>query len=154
MGAPVKWILCAGCDEYRLVHPRARSCSARCRARLWRRAHGARAERPAFCAWPPAPLLYLPQERWSSRRRYCHGRCARKAWLVRRARRNLTSTAALEIAIRKLRRSRYPRHLAAAQALAALQQEMTARPTGPDSVVPLKLASIGDPTPLLLEAAG
>ena len=150
----MKWILCAGCDEYRLVDPRGRTCSGRCRTRLWRRAHGACVERLAFCAWCQAPLLYLPQDRPPSRRRYCHGRCARKAWLVRRARRNLTSAAALETAIRKLRRSRYPRHLAAAQALAALQQEMTARPTRPDSVVPLTLASIGDPTPLLLEVAG
>jgi hypothetical protein len=99
-------------------------------------------------------LLYLRQDRLPSRRRYCHGRCARKAWLVARARRNLTSVAALEVAIRKLRRSRYPRHLAAAQALAALQQEVTARPTGPGSVVPLTPSSIGDPTPLLLEVAG
>ena len=97
-GAPVKWILCPGCDEYRLVHPRARSCSARCRTRLWRRTHGRPVERLAFCAWCQAPLLYLPQDRLPSRRRYCHARCARKAWLVARARRNLTGVAALETA--------------------------------------------------------
>jgi hypothetical protein len=150
----VKWILCAGCDEYRLVDPRGRTCSGRCRTRLWRRAHGACVERLAFCAWCQAPLLYLPQDRLPSRRRYCHGRCARKAWLVARARRDLTGVAALEIAIRKLRRSRYPRHLAAAHALTALRQELMDRPTGSSSTTSPRPSSLRDATPLTMEVAG
>jgi hypothetical protein len=150
----VKWILCAGCDEYRLVDARARTCSGKCRTRLWRRAHGASVERLAFCAWCQAPLLYLPQDRLPSRRRYCHGRCARKAWLVARARRDLTSAAALEIAIRKLRRSRYPRHLAAAHALTALRRELMDRPAGSSSSAWPGPLSLRDATPLTVEVAG
>jgi hypothetical protein len=58
----VKWILCPGCDEYRFVHFRARTCSGACRNRVWRRRHGVVCRRRAFCAWCKEPLLYLPQD--------------------------------------------------------------------------------------------
>jgi hypothetical protein len=99
-------------------------------------------------------LLYLPQDRLPSRRRYCHGQCARKAWLVARARRNLTTIAALEIAIRKLRRSRYPRHIAAAHVLNALWQEMMDQPTGSSPVAQRTLSSVRNAAPLAPEVAG
>ena len=153
MGAPVKWILCAGCDQYQLVDSRARSCSARCRTRIWRRAHGGSVERLPFCAWCHAPLLYLRQDRLPSRRRYCDQRCARKAWLVARARRALTSVAALDIAIRKLRRSRYPRHVAAAHALTALQREIAIQPTCSNSLAQRTPWSARDAAPLALGVA-
>ena len=150
----MKWILCAGCDEYRLVAAQARSCSPRCRNRLWRRAHGVSVKRLPYCAWCQAPLLYLPEDRLPSRRRYCDQRCARKAWLVARARRDLTSIAALQIAIRTLRRSHSPHHLAAAHALSGLQREMIDQLAGPNSAAPRTVSSFRHAPPLRAEVAG
>jgi hypothetical protein len=50
--------------------------------------------------------------------------CARRAWLVTRAEGSMTCAGALEVAIRRLRRSRYPRLLAAAGALAELHRDL------------------------------
>jgi len=123
----MKWILCAGCGEHKLMSRNARCCSARCRNRVWRRARGAGCGRLQFCAWCGSPLLYLPQDRLPAVRRFCHGGCARKAWLVERAERSMTCAGALEVAIRSLRRSRYPRVLAAAVVLAELHRELIGR---------------------------
>jgi len=96
----------------------------RCRNRVWRWAHGAVPKRLESCAWCGAPLLYMPQDRLPGCRLYCDTRCARQAWLLRRAARSMSSLRAVEIAIRKLRKSRYPRHLAAASALVELQRQL------------------------------
>jgi hypothetical protein len=118
-GAPdreVKWITCAGFDDQKVVHDSARSCSTRCRNRVWRRRHGIPpAEwRLASCAWCASPLLYMPQDRLPNARPYCDDKCARQAWLGARARKFMTATKALDIAIRRLRKSRMPTVLAAA----------------------------------------
>lgn len=123
----MKWILCAGCHEYRVVASRARSWSAMCRNRLWRSTHGRTGLRLQFCAWCNTPLVYMPQDRLPGTRRYCHSGCARKAWLVARAQRRMSSIAALELAVQRLRKSRYPRHLAAARVLEELHRELVDR---------------------------
>jgi hypothetical protein len=66
----------------------------------------------------------MPQDRLPPVRRYCDDRCARKAWLVARAQRSITSVGALEVAIRRLRKSRYPRLVAAASALVELRRQL------------------------------
>ena len=132
----MKWIVCPGCDKARVVHPSARTCSAKCRNRVWRRAHGAVPRRLESCAWCGAPLLYLPQDRLPAFRSYCHRRCARQAWLVERAKRSMTCDRAVTIAIRALRRSRCPHHLAAAAALSELQRLVVSRDSNaPDILV-------------------
>ena len=120
----MKWIICPGCDQWKLLSRRARSCSGRCRNRVWRWAHGAAPKRLESCAWCGAPLLYMPQDRLPGCRLSCDMRCARRAWLVRRAAQSMSSLRAVEIAIRKLRKSSYPRHLAAASALVELQHQL------------------------------
>jgi hypothetical protein len=120
----MKWIICPGCDQWKLLSHRARSCSCRCRNRVWRRAHGVIPKRLANCAWCGAPLLYMPQDRLPGCRRYCHAGCAHQARLARRAERSMTNARAIEIAIGRLRKSRYPRLRAAAAALEELQREL------------------------------
>jgi hypothetical protein len=124
----MKWIICPGCAEWKLLSRHARSCSGRCRNRVWRWAHGAAPTRLESCAWCGAPLLYMPQDRLPGCRLYCDTRCARQAWLLRRAARSMSSLRAIEIAIRKLRKSRQPRHLAAVTALAELQRQLLGEP--------------------------
>ena len=120
----MKWILCPGCDEWKLLSRHARSCSCRCRNRVWRRAHGVIPKRLENCAWCGTPLLYMPQDRLLGCRRYCHAGCARQARLLRRAARSMTNARALEVAIARLQKSRYPRHRAAAAALVELQRQL------------------------------
>lgn len=120
----MKWILCPGCDRWRLVAQCARACSVRCRNRLWRRAHGVTPKRLDNCAWCGAPLLYMPQDRLPGCRRYCHAGCARQARLLRRVERSMTTARAIEIAIGRLQKSRHPRHRAAAATLVELQREL------------------------------
>src|SRR5215204_3919829 len=120
----MKWILCPGCDEWKLLSRHALSCSCRCRNRVWRRAHGVIPKRLENCAWCGAPLLYMPQDRLPGCRRYCHTGCAHQARPARRAERSMTTARALEIAIRRLRKSRQPRHRAAAAVLVGLQREL------------------------------
>ena len=131
----MKWIVCAGCGDQKLVRRSARVCSVRCRNRVWRRARGAdTGRRLQFCAWCNAPLLYMPQDRLPAFRRYCDATCARKAWLVRRAQRSMSSISALEIAIRRLRKSRYPRLIAAASALAEVHRVLIGSETSTGAV--------------------
>ncbi len=69
----------------------------------------------------------MPQDRLPAVRRYCHDKCARQAWLVARARKSMSSIKALDIAIRRLRKSRMPTVLAAGSALADLRYELVER---------------------------
>src|SRR5207245_10739808 len=123
----MKWITCPACDEQKVVQDSARSCSPRCRNRVWRRRHGLSDGRSASCAWCNSPLLYMPQEKFPGVRRCCDRRCARRAWLFARARRMLATTRAVEIAFRRLRKSRTPSVRAAAFTLADLHRELTDR---------------------------
>ncbi len=83
--------------------------------------------RRAFCAWCDSPLLYMPQDRLPAVRRYCHDKCARQAWLVARARKSMNCIKALDIAIRRLRKSRMPTVLAAGSSLADLLHDLVER---------------------------
>ena len=125
--AVMKWIACPGCGDYKRVRCSARSCSNRCRNRIWRQTHGRSGHRLEFCAWCKTPLLYMPQDRLPGVRRFCDASCARKAWLAARAEKQLTCVGALEIAIRRLQRSRYPRHLVAAERLLDLKRDLVTR---------------------------
>ncbi len=69
----------------------------------------------------------MPQDRLPSARRYCDDKCARQAWLVARALRLMTTVKALEIAIRRLRKSHMPTVLAAAFTLADLHHDLVDR---------------------------
>lgn len=69
----------------------------------------------------------MPQDRLPAVRRYCHDKCARQAWLVARARKLMTGLKALDIAIRRLRRSRMPTVLAAVSSLADLRRDLEHR---------------------------
>jgi hypothetical protein len=130
----MKWIICSGCEDWKLVPRSARFCSVRCRNRVWRRKHGAEpGRRLQFCAWCNAPLLYMPQDRLPAVRRYCTDRCARKAWLAARAQTSMTSVGALEIAIHRLQKSRDPRVAAAASVLTELHRQLV------DGVAPLRV---------------
>jgi hypothetical protein len=120
----MKWVICPGCDKWKLLSRRARSCSCRCRNRVWRRAHGVMPRRLENCAWCGAPLLYMPQDRLPGCRRYCHAGSAHQARLVRRAQRSMTNARAIQMAIERLHKSRQPRHRAAAAALVELQREL------------------------------
>lgn len=122
----MKWIACPGCGDYKRVRSSARTCSNRCRNRIWRQAHGRSGHRLEFCLWCKTPLLYMPQDRLPGVRRFCDSTCARKAWLLPRAERQLTCVAALDIAIRRLQRTRYPRHLAAVERLVDLKRDLLA----------------------------
>src|SRR5258708_36585644 len=53
--------------------------------------------------------------------------CARQAWLVARARKSMNSIKALDIAIRRLRKSRMPTVLAAGSSLADLLHDLVER---------------------------
>jgi hypothetical protein len=123
----VKWIVCPGCDAGQVVQDLARSCSPKCRNRVWRRRHGVGGRREAFCAWCRAPLIYLPQDKLPGVRRYCDHGCARQAWLFQRAKERTTVSKALEIAIRRLQNSRMPIVLAAAVVLAQLRDDVNER---------------------------
>ena len=120
----MKWIVCPGCEQWKLLSRRARSCSCRCRNRVWRRAHGVMPNRLESCAWCGAPLLYMPQDRLPGVRRYCDADCARRARQLRRAERLMTNARAVEIAIGRLQKSRYPRYRAAAPALVELHRQL------------------------------
>jgi hypothetical protein len=122
----MKWITCSGCDERKVVPHAASFCSPKCRNRVWRRRRGIAAANRcrAFCACCDSPLVYMPQDRLPAARSYCDNRCARQAWLTARARALMTSIKALDIATRRLRKSRKPTILAAAFALADLRQEL------------------------------
>src|SRR5262252_2401871 len=80
----------------------------------------------------------MPQDGLPPVRPYCHSGCAHRAWLVARAERSMTSVRALEVGIRRLRRSRYPTLLAAARTLAELYREVLGRgrDTWPEQAVP------------------
>ena len=69
----------------------------------------------------------MPQDRLPSARRYCDDKCARQAWLVARALRLMTTVKALEIAVRRLRKSHMPTVLAAAFTLADLHHDLVDR---------------------------
>ena len=69
----------------------------------------------------------MPQDRLPNARRYCDDKCARQARLVTRARTLMTATKAMDIAIRRLRKSRMPTVLAAAFTLADLHQDLLDR---------------------------
>jgi hypothetical protein len=69
----------------------------------------------------------MPQDRLPPVRRYCHDKCARQAWLVARARNSMNSIKALDIAIRRLRKSRMPTVLAAGSSLADLLHDLVER---------------------------
>lgn len=125
--AVMKWIACPGCGDYKRVRSCARSCSNRCRNRIWRQTHGRKGHRLEFCAWCKTPLLYMPQDRLPGVRRFCDHSCARKARLAGRIQKQLTCVGALEIAIRRLQTSRYPRHLVAAETLLELKRDLVTR---------------------------
>jgi hypothetical protein len=128
--AVMKWIACPGCGDYKRVRSSARSCSNRCRNRIWRQTHGRSGNRLEFCAWCKAPLLYMPQDRLPGVRRFCDDSCARKAWLAARIQKQLTCVGALEVAIRRLQRSRYPRYLVAAERLLDLKRDLLTQEDG------------------------
>jgi hypothetical protein len=68
--------------------------------------------------------LYIPQDKLPNSQLYCDESCQRQAWLVARVRRLMTDIKALEIAIRRLRKSRMPSVHAAASVLGDLRQEL------------------------------
>ena len=69
----------------------------------------------------------MPQDRLPAVRRYCDVKCARQAWLVARARKSMNSIKALDIAIRRLRKSRMPTVLTAGSSLADLLHDLVER---------------------------
>lgn len=134
--------ICAGCQQFLPAGSRRRTCSNRCRNCIWRQARCGGGRRRAVCEWCNAPLLYLPQDALPGARRFCDAVCARRAWLVTRARRELSSVTALEVAIRRLRRGRHPRQLAAAAQLTDLMNELQTRDNESKTV------GIGDDVPI------
>ena len=121
----VKWIMCPGCETGKMVQDSARSCSPKCRNRVWRKHHGIVGRRAAICAWCGSPLVYLPQDRLPGMRRYCDDRCAKRARLFARAKERTTVARALNIAVRRLQGSRTPTIVAAAAVLAQFRDELT-----------------------------
>ena len=124
----MKWITCLGCDEqsWYTIAPASAPRSAAIASGvvdtvLQSETGGGR------CAWCDSPLLYMPQDRLPAVRRYCHDKCARQAWLVARARKSMNSIKALDIAIRRLRKSRMPTVLAAGSSLADLLHDLVER---------------------------
>ena len=83
--------------------------------------------RARFCSWCNSPINYMPQDRLPAFRRYCDDICARRAWLLARARHLMTGLKALDVAVRLLRRSRKPTVQAAGFALADLRRDLVVR---------------------------
>ena len=123
----MKWILCTGCHQWKVVADRAVYCSHRCRSRAWRRRHGfPTGDRREFCVWCGHPLVYLPQDRLPPKRLHCDSICARKSRLMARGRKSMNRTRALDVAIRRLQRAGMPSMRAAAAVLVDLRNELLA----------------------------
>jgi hypothetical protein len=121
----MKWILCTGCRQWKVVDHRAVYCSHRCRSRAWRRRRGfPTGDRREFCVWCGHPLVYLPQDRLPAKRLHCDSMCARKSRLMARGRNSMSRTRALEVAIGRLQKGRMPSMRAAAAILVDLRNEL------------------------------
>jgi hypothetical protein len=123
----MKWILCTGCQQWKVVADRAVYCSHRCRSRAWRRRHGfPPGDRREFCVWCGHPLVYLSQDRLPPKRLHCDSVCASKSRHMARRRDAMSRTRALEVAIRRLQKGRMPLLRAAAAVLVDLRAELLA----------------------------